>query len=137
MKISGVTIEASPPTTYRCAYAMAALLGQTALRYMPFNTLTENSVPTAYTVTLPVPSSGQVIAISLWATSTSTITVSTHKNGSATIIESDTIACTGGVPATFLFSSTTFSQDDELHFGVSGTSNPNGTIINVILEYDI
>jgi len=136
MKFHGINIDVTP-TTYRCAYVMAALLGQTTRRYMPFNTLTEGSNLAAYTNILPVPSSGQVIAVSLWATSTSTITVSTHKNSSSTIIESDTIACTGGVPSTFLFSSTTFSQNDELHFGVAGTANPNGTVINVILEYDI
>jgi len=134
MKVNGITVGAS---TYRCAYVMAALLGQTSRRYMPFNTLTEGSVISAYTNLLPVPSSGQVLAISLWATSTADITVSTHKNGSTTVIESSTISCTGGVPATFLFTSTTFSQNDELHFGVAGTANPNGTVINVILEYDI
>ena len=134
MKVNGITVGAS---TYRCAYVMAASLNQTARRYMPFNTLTEGSSPSTYTNILPVPSSGQVIAISLWPQSTSTITVSTHKNGSSTIIESSTTACTGGVPSTFLFTSTTFSQNDELHFGVAGTANPNGTVINVILEYDI
>ena len=134
MKMNGITVGAS---TYRCAYVMVSSLNQTARRYMPFNTLTEGSSPSTYTNILPVPSSGQVIAIALWPQSTSTITVSTHKNGSSTIIESSTTSCTGGVPYTFLFSSTTFSQNDELHFGVSGTANPNGTVINVILEYDI
>jgi len=136
MKYHGININVTP-TTYRCAYVMAAALGQTTRRYMPFNTLTEGSVISSYTNLLPVPSSGQVIAIALFPQSTSTITVSTHKNSSTAVVESSTISCTGGVPSTFLFSSTTFSQDDELHFGVAGTANPNGTVINVILEYDI
>ena len=134
MKVNGITVGAS---TYRCAYVMVASLAQTARRYMPFNTLTEGSVISSYTNLLPVPSSGQVIAIALFPQSTSTITVSTHKNSSTAVVESSTISCTGGVPSTFLFSSTTFSQDDELHFGVAGTANPNGTVINVILEYNI
>ena len=125
-------------TTYRTVIESSCLLAQTALRYLPFNSLSEQTSFNYLSIT-PAAADGKVVSITMWPQSSGGSTVvGLHINSNATAATTDTQTISAGTPLTFTFSSgNTFSQNDELSFSVASTSNINGLASQIVLEYDL
>lgn len=125
------------PSSYRVALTSNCSLGQTAKRYLPFNNLSESTTLSYLTMTTAA-ANGRLISITAWPQSGGgSSTMGLHINSNATAASTDTQTLVAGVPTTFTFSSgNTFSQNDELAFSITSTSNPNGFAAQIILEYD-
>jgi len=125
-------------TTYRTIIESSCFFGQNTLRYLPFNSLSEQSGFNYLSIT-PAAADGKLVSITMWPQSSGGSTVvGLHINSNATAATTDTQTITAGTPLTFTFSSNnTFSQNDELSFSVNPTNSINGIAAQIVLEYDL
>ena len=125
-------------TTYRTVIESSCYFGQTTLRYLPFNSLSEQTSFNYLSIT-PAAANGKLISITLWPQASGGSTVAgLHLNSNATAATTVTETISAGTPLTFTFSSNnTFSQNDELSFSLDPTSNINGLAAQIVLEYDL
>ena len=125
-------------TTYRTVIESSCFFGQTTQRYLPFNSLSEQTSFNYLSIT-PAAANGKLVSITMWPQSSGGSTVvGLHINSNATAATTDTQTISAGTPLTFTFSSNnTFSQNDELSFSVDPTSNINGLAAQIVLEYDL
>jgi hypothetical protein len=125
-------------TTYRTVIESSCYLGQSTKIYLPFNSLSEQTSFNYLSIT-PAAADGKLISITLWPQSSGGSTVAgLHLNSNATAATTVTETISTGTPLTFTFSSgNTFSQNDELSFSLTSTSNINGLAAQIVLEYDL
>ena len=125
-------------TTYRTILESNCFFGQSTLKYLPFNSLSEQSGFNYLTIT-PAAADGKLVSITIWPQSAGGSTaVGLHLNSNATAAATVTQTLSTGTPLTFTFSSgNTFSQNDELSFSVDPTNNINGLAAQIVLEYDL
>jgi hypothetical protein len=125
-------------TTYRTILESNCFFGQSTLRYLPFNSLSEQSGFNYLTIT-PAAADGKLVSITIWPQSAGGSTaVGLHLNSNTTAAATVTQTLSTGTPLTFTFSSgNTFSQNDELSFSVDPTNNINGLAAQIVLEYDL
>ncbi len=125
-------------TTYRTVIESSCFLAQNTLRYLPFNSLSEQTSFNYLSIT-PAAADGKLVSITMWPQSSGGSTVvGLHINSNATAATTDTQTITAGTPLTFTFSSNnTFSQNDEISFSVNPTNNINGLAAQIVLEYDL
>ncbi len=125
-------------TTYRTVIESSCYFGQTTKKYLPFNSLSEQSSFNYLSIT-PAAADGKLISITLWPQSSGGSTIAgLHLNSNATAATTVTETISAGTPLTFTFSSNnTFSQNDELSFSLDPTNNINGLAAQIVLEYDL
>jgi len=125
-------------TTYRTVIESSCYFGQTTLRYLPFNSLSEQTSFNYLSIT-PAAADGKLVSITMWPQSSGGSTVvGLHINSNATAATTNTQTISAGTPLTFTFSSNnTFSQNDEISFSVDPTNNINGLAAQIVLEYDL
>ncbi len=125
-------------TTYRTVIESSCYFGQTTQRYLPFNSLSEQTSFNYLSIT-PAAANGKLISVTMWPQSSGGSTVvGLHINSNSTAATTDTQTISAGTPLTFTFSSNnTFSQNDELSFSVDPTNNINGLAAQIVLEYDL
>ena len=136
MELNNVDVS-SRIETYRAVIESSCYFGQTTKRYLPFNSLSEQSSFNYLSVT-PAAANGKLISITIYPQSAGGSTVAgLHINSNATAATTDTQTISAGTPVTFTFSSNnTFSQNDELSFSLDPTNNINGMSAQIVLEYD-
>ena len=108
-------------------------------RYIPVGGSTMEGTSWNYLTTWPCPDDGKVKDLAIWTQGNAGSTqISLRKNGVGLNIDTVTVNCTAGVPATGDFSSSAvFSKGDEIAFYVNPTSTPLGVSINIRIEYDL
>ena len=125
-------------TTYRTVIESSCFFGQSTLRYLPFNSLSEQTSFNYLSIT-PAAANGKLVSLTMWPQSAGGSTVvGLHINSNSTAATTDTQTISAGTPLTFTFSSNnTFSQNDELSFSVNPTNSINGMACQIVLEYDL
>ena len=125
-------------TTYRTVIESSCFFGQNTLRYLPFNSLSEQSGFNYLSIT-PAAANGKLVSLTMWPQSSGGSTVvGLHINSNSTAATTDTQTISAGTPLTFTFSSNnTFSQNDELSFSINPTNSINGIACQIVLEYDL